>query len=43
LAVVKAMGGHLVCRSRLGEGTTFSILLPRAVGGDSQSSVGAGD
>jgi signal transduction histidine kinase/HD-like signal output (HDOD) protein len=30
LAVVRAMSGHLVCRSRLGEGTTFAILLPRA-------------
>ena len=28
LGVVKTMGGHLLCRSRLGEGTTFSILLP---------------
>ena len=41
LAVVKAMGGHLVCRSRLGEGTTFAILLPRTVGADPQSSVSA--
>lgn len=35
LAVVRAMGGHLVCRSRLGEGTTFAILLPRAAGAPS--------
>ena len=39
LAIVKAMGGHLVCRSRLGEGTTFAILLPRTVGADPQPSV----
>ena len=39
LALVKAMGGHLVCRSRLGEGTTFAILLPRTVAGDPRSSV----
>ncbi|HKI65116.1 MAG TPA: HDOD domain-containing protein [Burkholderiales bacterium] len=41
LAVVKAMGGHLVCRSRLGEGTTFAILLPRSAGADPRSSVSA--
>ncbi len=29
LAIVKAMNGHLVCRSRPGSGTTFSVLLPR--------------
>ncbi len=38
LAVVKAMGGHLLCRSRLDEGTTFAILLPRTVGVDRQTS-----
>ena len=31
LAVVKSMGGHLLCRSRLGEGSTFAVLLPRTV------------
>ena len=41
LALVKAMGGHLVCRSRLGEGTTFAILLPRTVEGGPQPSVDA--
>ena len=41
LALVRAMGGHLVCRSRLGEGTTFAVLLPRAHGPDTQTSVGA--
>lgn len=41
LAVVKAMGGHLVCRSRLGEGTTFAILLPRTAGLEAQAPVGA--
>ena len=41
LALVKAMGGHLVCRSRLGEGTTFAILLPRTVEGGPQPSVNA--
>jgi signal transduction histidine kinase/HD-like signal output (HDOD) protein len=41
LAVVRAMGGHLVCRSRLGEGTTFAILLPRTAGPEAQPPVGA--
>ena len=40
LAAVRAMGGHLVCRSRLGEGTTFAILLPRALGPEPQTSAG---
>jgi signal transduction histidine kinase len=26
--MVEAMGGEIICNSRLGEGTTFSILLP---------------
>jgi signal transduction histidine kinase/HD superfamily phosphohydrolase YqeK len=38
LAGVKAMGGHLLCRSRLGEGTTFAILLPGTVEADPESS-----
>lgn len=41
LAVVKAMGGHLVCRSRQGEGTTFAILLPRASGDEPGAAVDA--
>ncbi|MGA8007050.1 MAG: HDOD domain-containing protein [Burkholderiales bacterium] len=41
LAVLRAMGGHLVCRSRLGEGTTFAILLPRTAGPDARAPVGA--
>jgi signal transduction histidine kinase/HD superfamily phosphohydrolase YqeK len=41
LAGVKAMGGHLLCRSRLGEGTTFAILLPRTVEADPESSANA--
>jgi len=40
LAVVKSMGGHLLCRSRLGEGTTFAVLLPRAGEAELQSSAG---
>lgn len=38
LAVVKAMGGHLLCRSRVGEGTTFAILLPRTIAAGPQPS-----
>lgn len=34
LALVKTMGGHLTCHSRLGLGTTFRILLPRRVQDD---------
>ncbi|MGH8737152.1 MAG: HDOD domain-containing protein [Burkholderiales bacterium] len=41
LAVVKAAGGHLLCRSRLGEGTTFAILLPRDLGPEPQTSASA--
>ncbi|MGA7984701.1 MAG: HDOD domain-containing protein [Burkholderiales bacterium] len=40
LAAVRGMGGHLVCRSRLGEGTTFAILLPRTLGPEPQASGG---
>ena len=40
LAAVRAMGGHLVCRSRLGEGTTFAILLPRALEPGPRTSAG---
>ena len=29
LAIVKAAGGHLACRSRPGSGATFTVLLPR--------------
>lgn len=29
LVIVKAMEGHLVCRSQLKSGTNFAILLPR--------------
>ncbi len=38
LAVVRAMDGHLLCRSRLDEGTTFAILLPRNVEAEPQTS-----
>ena len=41
LAVVKSMAGHLLCRSRLGEGTTFAVLLPRTVAADPHSSPNA--
>ena len=41
LAVVKSMGGHLLCRSRLGEGTTFAVLLPRTVAAGPDSSPNA--
>lgn len=41
LAVVKSMGGHLLCRSRLDEGTTFAVLLPRTVAADPHSSPSA--
>ena len=41
LAVVKSMGGHLVCRSRLGEGTTFAVLLPRTLAAGPDSSPNA--
>jgi signal transduction histidine kinase len=33
LALVKTMGGHLACHSRLGAGTTVRILLPRITQG----------
>ena len=41
LAVVKSMGGHLLCRSRLGEGSTFAVLLPRTEAAVPQSSPNA--
>lgn len=41
LAVVKSMGGHLLCRSRLGEGSTFAVLLPRTVAAGPHSSPNA--
>jgi len=41
LAIVRAMGGHLACRSRLGEGTTFAILLPRGPRPEQRTSGGA--
>ncbi|GIX29173.1 MAG: hypothetical protein KatS3mg123_3054 [Burkholderiales bacterium] len=33
LALVKTMGGHLACHSRVGAGTTVRILLPRITQG----------
>ncbi len=33
LALVKTMGGHLACHSRVGAGTTVRILLPRTTEG----------
>ena len=38
LAAVRAMGGHMLCRSRVDEGTTFAILLPRRVEAGPQTS-----
>jgi CheY-like chemotaxis protein len=39
--IVKQSGGHVECSSRVGRGTTFRILLPRAVAGSKAEAEGS--